>query len=29
MPREEMYERTMQFSIRIVRMVKAMPHGIA
>ena len=29
MTREEMYERTMQFSIRIVRMVKAMPRGIA
>ena len=29
MPREEMYERTMQFSVRIVRMVKAMPRGIA
>ena len=24
-----MYERTMQFSVRIVRMVKAMPRGIA
>ena len=29
MTREEMYERTMQFSVRIVRMVKAMPRGIA
>ena len=29
MTREEIYERTMQFSIRIVRMIKAMPHGIA
>ena len=29
MPREEMYKRTMQFSVRIVRMVKAMPRGIA
>ena len=29
MTREEMYERTMQFSVRVVRMVKAMPEGIA
>lgn len=29
MNREEMYERTMQFSIRVVRMVKAMPRDIA
>ena len=29
MTREEMYERTMQFSVRIVRMVKSMPRGIA
>lgn len=29
MTREEMYERTMQFSVRIVRKVKAMPRGIA
>ena len=29
MTREEMYERTMQFSVHIVRMVKAMPRGIA
>jgi four helix bundle protein len=29
MTREEMYERTMQFSVRIVRMVKAMPRGMA
>ena len=29
MTREEMYERTMQFSVRIVRMVKVMPRGIA
>ena len=29
MTREEMYERTMQFSVRIVRMAKAMPRGIA
>lgn len=29
MTREEMYERTMQFSVRVVRMVKAMPDGIA
>ena len=29
MTREEMYERTMQVSVRIVRMVKAMPRGIA
>ena len=29
MNREEMYERTMQFSVRVVRMVKSMPRGIA
>lgn len=29
MNREEMYERTMQFSVRVVRMVKAMPRDIA
>lgn len=29
MTREEMYERTMRFSVRVVRMVKAMPRGIA
>lgn len=29
MNREEMYERTMQFSVRVVRMVKTMPRGIA
>ena len=29
MNREEMYERTMQFSVRVVRMVKAMPRNIA
>ena len=29
MNREEMYERTMQFSSRVVRMVKAMLRGVA
>lgn len=29
MTREEMNERTMQFSVRVVRMVKSMPEGIA
>ncbi len=29
MNREEMYERTMQFSVRVIRMVKAMPRDIA
>lgn len=29
MNRDEMYERTMQFSVRVVKMVKSMPHGIA
>lgn len=29
MNRDEMYKRTMQFSVRVVRMVKAMPRGIA
>lgn len=29
MNREEMYERTMQFSVRVVRMVKALSRGMA
>lgn len=29
MTRDEMYERTMAFSVRILKMVKAMPRGIA
>lgn len=29
MTREEMYDRTMQFSVRVVRLVKAIPRGIA
>ena len=27
--KEALYERTMQFSVRIIQMVKAMPHGNA
>ncbi|MBR6577202.1 MAG: four helix bundle protein [Akkermansia sp.] len=29
MNREEMYERTTQFAVRVVRMVKSLPHGTA
>lgn len=29
MNREEMYERTMQFSVRVVRLVKALSRGMA